>query len=117
MKELLINHGLNEIFFEEDTKSRNKLWEARHHLAYSFVHGHPGKKQMSTDVCLPYSKLANGIDLAREALDRAGLPGGVVGHVGDGNYHALVMIGVHNEIELQKAKKFNETIEIRKKQR
>ena len=110
MKELLINHGLNEIFFEEDTKSRNKLWEARHHLAYSFVHGHPGKKQMSTDVCLPYSKLANGIDLAREALDSAGLPGGIVGHVGDGNYHALVMIDVHNEEELQKAKIFNETI-------
>src|SRR5690625_5320712 len=110
MKELLINHGLNEIFFEEDTKSRNKLWEARHHLAYSFVHGHPGKKQMSTDVCLPYSKLANGIDLAREALDSAGLQGGIVGHVGDGNYNAFVLIDVHNEDDLKKEKIDNEII-------
>src|SRR5690625_7761741 len=103
MKELLINHGLNEIFFEEDTKSRNKLWEARHHLAYSYIHGHPGKKQMSTDVCLPYSKLADGIKVAREAVDEAGLPGGLVGHVGDGHYHALVMIDVNNKDELHRA--------------
>lgn len=110
MNELLTSHGLTEIIFEEDTKSRNQLWEARHHLAYSFIHGFPGKKQMSTDVCLPYSKLAEGIRIARKSLDEAGLPGGIVGHVGDGNYHALVMIDVQSKEELQKAEIFNEKI-------
>ncbi len=47
---------------------------------------------MSTDVCVPISKLAETILYAREQLDEVGLAGGIVGHVGDGNFHALLML-------------------------
>ncbi len=50
--------------------------EARHNLAYAYVHGHPGKKLMVTDVCLPISELAGAIEHAREALDMLALTGG-----------------------------------------
>ena len=69
--------------------ARNKLWEARHSLAYAYIHAYPGKKLMSTDVCVPISVLAETILYAREQLDHVGLAGGLVGHVGDGNFHAL----------------------------
>ncbi len=110
MKELLESHQVKDITFVKDTKSRNALWEARHHLAYSYIHLNPGKKQMVTDVCLPLSKLGKGITVAREALDKIGLPGGIVGHVGDGNFHALIMVNMNEETEVQKANLFNEKV-------
>jgi len=110
MKELLQIHDVNDIVFVEDTKSRNTLWEARHYLAYSYIHHYKGKKQMVTDVCLPLSKLAEGIKIARVALDDVGLPGGIVGHVGDGNFHALVMVNMNDKSEIKKANLFNEKV-------
>lgn len=110
MKELLKEYGLKDLAFEQNTQARNELWEARHDIAYSYIHAYPGKKMMITDVCVPYSELANGIEIARKALDDAGLPGGIVGHVGDGNYHTLAMIDLDNVEEIKKADEFNEKI-------
>ena len=47
---------------------------------------------MSTDVCVPISELAGAIQHAKEVLDKVGLIGGILGHVGDGNFHVLLMI-------------------------
>lgn len=96
--------------FEQDTASRNKLWEARHSLAYAYIHAYPGKKLMSTDVCVPISMLAETILYAREQLDHVGLAGGIVGHVGDGNFHALLMLNPNDKEEQAKANRFNEQI-------
>src|SRR5699024_4013607 len=82
-------------------------WEARHNTAYAFIHGHPGKKQMVTDVCLPISDLAGAIKDAREAVEASGLIGGIVGHVGDGNYHILLMIEVNNPKDIEAADTVN----------
>lgn len=110
MQELLSEHGVMELAFEQDTKARNQLWEARHYMAYAFNHGFPGKKMMVTDVCVPLSELAKGIKTARQVLDEVALPGGIVGHVGDGNFHALVMIDIDNPEEVKRADYFNEKI-------
>jgi D-lactate dehydrogenase (cytochrome) len=110
MGEIVEGHGCREIQFETDTASRNKLWEARHNLAYAFVHGYPGKKMMVTDVCLPISELAGAVAHARELLEKMGLIGGIVGHVGDGNFHVLLMMDLNDAEETQKAADFNERI-------
>ena len=109
-KEIVEDHHCLDIEFETDNAARNRLWEARHNLAYAYIHGHPGKKMMVTDVCLPISELSGAISHAREAVDTLGLPGGIVGHVGDGNYHTLLMIDMSNPEEVAKAEKFNEQI-------
>ncbi|ERN55069.1 FAD-binding protein [Alkalihalophilus marmarensis] len=110
MKEIVSDLGCMDIHFEMDTKSRAELWEARHNLAYSFIHGHPGKKLMVTDVSLPITELAGAILHARESIENTGLVGAVVGHVGDGNYHALVMVDLADQAEVEKAKELNELI-------
>lgn len=110
MKEIVADHDCEAIEFETDQAALNQLWEARHNLAYAYVHGFPGKKLMVTDVCLPISELAGAIDHAREALDQLGLPGGIVGHVGDGNFHALLMIDTADADEIKRADEFNELI-------
>ncbi|WP_368298566.1 FAD-binding oxidoreductase [Cytobacillus firmus] len=109
-REIVEDHHCLDIEFETDNAARNRLWEARHNLAYAYIHGHPGKKMMVTDVCLPISELSDAISHAREAVDTLGLPGGIVGHVGDGNYHTLLMIDMSNPEEVAKAEKFNEQI-------
>ncbi|OCA89463.1 FAD-binding oxidoreductase [Bacillus sp. FJAT-27986] len=110
MKEIVEAHNCERIEFETDNAARNQLWEARHNLAYSYIHGHPGKKLMITDVCLPLSKLAGAIAHARETLDLLMLTGGVVGHVGDGNFHVLLMIDMNDFDELKRADQYNEMI-------
>ena len=109
-KEIVEDHGCEEIQFESDNTARTKLWDARHNLAYAYIHGHVGKKMMVTDVCVPISELADAVIFARKELDAIGLPGGIVGHVGDGNFHALIMIDMNNAEEVRKADAFNENI-------
>jgi D-lactate dehydrogenase (cytochrome) len=52
----------------------------------------PGSKAMTTDVAVPVSELAAAIEHARRALDESGLRGGIVGHVGDGNFHVAFLL-------------------------
>ncbi len=107
MEDIVQGHACEEIVFETDTAARNQLWEARHTLAYAYIHGYPGKKMMVTDVCLPISELAGAVGHARENLQALGLPGGIVGHVGDGNFHALIMMNMEDADEVARAQEFN----------
>ncbi len=43
-------------------------------------------------------------------MERATIPWGIVGHVGDGNFHAVFMIDPDDEAELAEAEAFNERI-------
>jgi D-lactate dehydrogenase (cytochrome) len=110
MKTIMEEHACESIDFEMETAGRNQLWDARHNLAYAYVHGYPGKKLMVTDVCLPISQLAGAVAHAREELNRLELIGGIVGHVGDGNFHVLLMIDLHDSEEMKNAAELNENI-------
>jgi D-lactate dehydrogenase (cytochrome) len=109
-KEIMKDHECKEFIFETDTAARNQLWDARHNLAYAYIHDYVGKKMMLTDVAVPISELANAIIFARKELDKLGIPGGFAGHVGDGNFHSLIMIDMAKTEEVQKAKEFNEKV-------
>ncbi|MDQ0272511.1 FAD-binding oxidoreductase [Cytobacillus purgationiresistens] len=110
MKVIVADHNCDGIEFETDTAARNQLWDARHNLAYAYVHGYPGRKLMVTDVCVPISELAGAISHSREGLQALNLTGGITGHVGDGNFHALIMLDLDNPEEIKSAEKFNEMI-------
>lgn len=104
---LAFDNDCLEFLFEKETKKRNDLWEARHNLAYAFVHHSPGKKLMVTDVCVPLSKLIDAILDARQEIDRSGLTAAILGHVGDGNYHVILTVDHLDSEEMDKAKKLN----------
>src|SRR5699024_3899005 len=110
MEEIVRDMNSVKIEFESDTAGRNKLWQARHHAAYAFIHNHPGRQQMVTDVCVPISELAGAVRDARTAVKASGLSGGIVGHVGDGNYHILLMLDPDDAKEVERADKVNERI-------
>lgn len=109
-EQILQDLNCKQFNFERDTKARNQLWEARHNMAYSYIQNSPHKKMMVTDVVLPISKLARGIEQAISLLNEYNLEGGIVGHVGDGNYHTILMIDLNDVAEVQRAEKYNRKI-------
>ncbi|WP_291726471.1 FAD-linked oxidase C-terminal domain-containing protein [Leisingera sp. F5] len=84
-------------------EERNKLWQARHDMYWASLQLRPGAKGISTDVCVPISRLAECVGAARDKAESMGLMAPIVGHVGDGNFHALLLIDMDSGIERQKA--------------
>ncbi|WP_412098064.1 FAD-binding oxidoreductase [Halobacillus litoralis] len=110
VKAIVQEHQCQGILFEKDNAARVKLWEARHQLAYAYIHSFPGRKLMVTDVCVPISELAGAVNHARGVIEELELHAGILGHVGDGNYHALLMLDPDHPEEAAKAEQLNEAI-------
>jgi D-lactate dehydrogenase (cytochrome) len=94
--------------FEATTtaEERNKLWAARHNMYWACMQIRPGAKGISTDVCVPISRLADCVGQTREKAAEMGLIAPIVGHVGDGNFHCLVLVDMENEQERTNADAF-----------
>ena len=65
---------------------------------------------MTTDVCVPISDLPGALRHAREAIETRGLDGAILGHVGDGNYHALFPVDAQDQTDMERAEAVNEEI-------
>ena len=108
--ELLNDNGCMELAFEQDERGRNQLWELRHNLAYTYIHSAPSKRLMTTDVVVPINSLPEAINNSREKIESMNIDAGIVGHVGDGNYHILLMVDMNNPQEIAQAKELNEHV-------
>lgn len=73
------------------TEDRNRLWKARHDAWFASKALRPGSEAFATDACVPISRLAEAIGEARALATAAGLIAPIVGHVGDGNFHMLLL--------------------------
>ena len=88
----------------------NKLWSARHRAYYAALALDPGKKGFTTDVCVPISRLTECILETKKDLEESEILAPLVGHVGDGNFHLIMLLDPDNNEEVVKAKKFNEKL-------
>jgi len=89
-------------------EDRSKLWQARHDAYYAAMALAPGKKGMATDVCVPISKLAECILDTKRDVEESGLVAPIVGHVGDGNYHLVLLFDPKDADETKRAKELVE---------
>src|SRR5207302_1701685 len=98
--------------FEWTTKAedRNRLWTARHQAYFACLQLRPGSRAVSTDVCVPISRLTECIVETSKDISRASMPIPLFGHVGDGNFHCEILILPDDETELAEAKEFNERV-------
>ncbi len=87
----------------QKAEDRTKLWQARHDMYWAALALRPGAKGISTDVCVPISRLAECVTAAKERADALGLISTVVGHVGDGNFHMLPLVDMDNPDEVAAA--------------
>jgi len=83
-------HGALATESARDGDGLRTLWRARHQAYYCMVAAHPGWANVITDLAVPVSRLAEVIDASVAVVDRLGLPGYVIGHVGDGNFHLIL---------------------------
>lgn len=111
-EELMKDLGCQNWVVASDPTEQNELWRARHELAYAFRH-RKGMSETGADVCVPISRLPELVDYARTLLDESGLDGGIWGHVGDGNFHTLVVFDPKAKGERKKAEHTNEALAIR----
>ncbi|HSL00579.1 MAG TPA: FAD-linked oxidase C-terminal domain-containing protein [Rubrobacteraceae bacterium] len=103
-------NGSTAFDFEEDEAARERLWEARHEAALAIEALYEGRRPMTTDVCVPISELPDALRHAREAIAARGLDGAILGHVGDGNYHAVFPVDPEDEGDLELAERVNAEI-------
>lgn len=89
-----------------EESARRNLWRARHDAWWAIHHLFPGRKGVTTDVCVPISKLAECIALSQKDLHESNLAAATIGHVGDGNFHMLLMLDMADAAELGRAKAF-----------
>ncbi|MDQ3660889.1 MAG: FAD-binding protein [Actinomycetota bacterium] len=95
---------------DEDPLARARLWEARHHAALAIIATAPEKKLMTTDVCVPMTELPGAVREARRVVSQFGLEAGILGHIGDGNYHAVFMVDPNDSQEVRQAEAINKAI-------
>lgn len=98
--------------FQWATKAedRTELWQARHDAYWAALGLRPGAKGVSTDVCVPISRLAECVEATMEDIDRNNLMAPIVGHVGDGNFHVLILVDMENPNEISEAEAFVERL-------
>jgi D-lactate dehydrogenase (cytochrome) len=94
-------------------EERNKLWQARHDAYYAALALRPGAKGMATDVCVPISRLAECIMETKKDIEDSGILAPIVGHVGDGNFHLVLIMDPNDSDEVARAKALNERMIMR----
>ena len=92
VQEVAREHGGEDFAWATTPEERTRLWAARHRAYFAGMSANPGCRTVTTDTCVPISRLAECIGQAVGQADAAGLPYYIVGHVGDGNFHIAYMI-------------------------
>ncbi len=107
MQEIASEHGGQAFEWATTPEERTRLWTARHNAYFAAIQSKPGCRAISTDTCVPISRLADCLlDSVTEA-DASGLPYFLVGHVGDGNFHFGYLIDPDNAQERETAEALN----------
>jgi D-lactate dehydrogenase (cytochrome) len=106
-RELAADEGATAFEAETDPTARARMWSARHNALMASLALAPSSKAMTTDVAVPVSELAAAIEHARRALDESGLRGGIVGHVGDGNFHVAFLLDPDDAASIAQADALN----------
>ncbi|MEM8484340.1 MAG: FAD-linked oxidase C-terminal domain-containing protein [Bacteroidota bacterium] len=89
---------------------RERLWHARHHAYHSSIALRPGCQVMSSDVCVPMSKLNACVQAVRDDVARSSIIAPLVGHIGEGNFHMQFLVDPENDAEIAEARLLHERL-------
>jgi D-lactate dehydrogenase (cytochrome) len=98
--------GGTEFAFTTKPEDRTAMWKARHDAYWAMMSLRPGAKALSTDVCVPISRLAECVTAAAAKAEDLRLLSPIVGHVGDGNFHCALLVDMEDADELARADAF-----------
>jgi len=104
--EIAAEYGGGDFNWAVKPEERNRLWLARHDIYWAATGLRPGAKAFSTDVCVPISRLAECVRETGADIAASHLVAPIVGHVGDGNFHVLLLTDMDNPEEVERAEAF-----------
>jgi D-lactate dehydrogenase (cytochrome) len=90
--EIVADAGGAHFDWATTTEGRSALWKARHEAYWSCLALRPGARGVVTDICVPISRLAEAVAETRADIEAEGMLGPILGHVGDGNFHAILLV-------------------------
>jgi D-lactate dehydrogenase (cytochrome) len=106
-------HGGRGFQWAVRPEDRTRLWNARDNSLYAGKALRPGAEAVITDVCVPISRLAECLSETKLDIEQSGLIAPIVGHVGDGNFHTLILVDPNAPEEIARAKALHERMVLR----
>lgn len=104
LQKILLKQGGKKFTWADDPIQREKLWTARANCYYASLNLFPNYASITTDVCVPISRLVECIKATKADLSKTTLKAPLLGHVGDGNFHFLLLFDPNNSKSNQEAK-------------
>src|SRR5215216_1753254 len=103
-------HGGKDFVWATKPEERTQLWQARHDAYFACLQIRPGSRAVSTDVCVPISRLAECVHETMEDVKSYFAPVPLLGHIGDGNFHLMLLVDPGKPQETEIAKTFNKRL-------
>ncbi|MEO6354535.1 MAG: FAD-linked oxidase C-terminal domain-containing protein [Burkholderiaceae bacterium] len=92
VQDIAAEHGASGFEWATRPEDRTRLWTARHNAYFALLQMRPGWRAITTDCCVPISRLADCILATQADCETGGMPYSIIGHVGDGNFHVLLLV-------------------------
>ncbi len=103
-REIADDFGATGFEWATQPEDRKALWTMRHNAHFACLASRPGARAIVTDICVPISRLAEAVEETRADIAAASIPGPIVGHVGDGNFHCILLFMEDDPKEHEEAK-------------
>ena len=103
-------HGGRDFVWATKPEERTQLWQARHDAYFACLQIKPGVRAVSTDVCVPISRLAECVHETMDDVKDYINPVPLLGHIGDGNFHLMFLVDPQKPAETELAKAFNKRL-------
>jgi len=113
VQEIARDNGGMDFEWASRPEDRSRLWKARHDAYFAGLQLRPGCRSSTTDVCVPISRLADCVAQTAADLDKASFPYTIVGHVGDGNFHVLMLLDPDSTEEWEESQELNRRLVLR----
>ena len=110
VEELSKTNGGSDFHWASSPEEQKKLWKARHDVYYSVKALGNNMKVYSTDICVPISRLVECISWAENEVKKLGLVAPMVGHVGDGNFHSIVLYDPKDKDKQKKIRQYSDDL-------
>ena len=108
VQQIADDHGAIGFEWATRPEDRSRLWQARHNAYFALLQLRPGSRAISTDCCVPISRLTECLLETKADCDRENLIYGIVGHVGDGNFHVQMLVDPSDPTDVARAESVNE---------
>lgn len=107
VQDITRDNGGMDFEWAAQPEDRSRLWTARHNAYFAGLQLRPGCRSSTTDVCVPISRLADCVRETVEDLSKANFPYTIVGHVGDGNFHVLMLLDPNSPTDWEESEVVN----------